>query len=527
MSESDNTIKLTGENFSDTGSDEEKDSPVKININIKDKNSGLETSESESESEEYILKPKKLLRISISNDSNLINSKSSDANKEILTPNDVINEYYKLKEKFETEMNINKRKIINNPSLSNREKRSEYLKLMPKCVNCKRPSKKGNFFSITYYPADDKVPEHRVFKAICGDLANPCNLHIELNKGIHQSLDEELDAISNEIKEAKNNIINDKNKLLFGLITTETAIENFDSNKEYITSLTSIYENYLDMWNKEVNNPTKKVELDEALVQSYKSIGDIKDCIKKMNNMNDTQFAIDAATIYHTTLEPLLNKIRQLKYKVNEVSNDDNNYCRLIQKKYKTDDILVSAYSSKVVAYDVGLKAMKPRKNQTDLFETQKELTIEIKPQTGEVLDEPIIGQGIDGIEWHTDEYKDLWSHLPTALKTEFKTNIDWMKEFMHKCVNERITHGPQWNGCRLTTPPNLVIPPRKMENGQYDFGVSIYNKSFNKQPKSLQNTYLSFYKEDPQTKDKNYNMLIDAMNSLVEKEINFGRGFF
>ncbi len=39
--------------------------------------------------------------------------------------------------------------------------------------------------------------------------------------------------------EAEN--INDKNKLLFGLITTESALENFDNNKTYISELTSIY----------------------------------------------------------------------------------------------------------------------------------------------------------------------------------------------------------------------------------------------------------------------------------------------
>ena len=43
----------------------------------------------------------------------------------------------------------------------------------------------------------------------------------------------------------------------------------------------------------------------------------------------------------------------------------------------------------------------------------------------------------------------------------------------------------------------------------------------------SLKNTYLTFYKEDPQTKQKNYNMLIDALNRLVEKEGNFGRAIF
>lgn len=522
MSQSDNIINLTRENVSDTESDEENNTPIKINI--KDKKPHLEMSESESESEEYVLKPKKKLRIDI-------NAKTGDKNDEILNLQDVINEYYKLKQKFENEMNTNKRKIINNPTLSNREKRSEYLKLMPKCVNCKRPSKKGTIFSITYYPADDNIPEHRVFKAICGDLANPCNLNIELNIGIYQQLDQEIDTISNEIKEAKNNIINDKNKLLFGLITTETAIKNFDDNKDYISDLTSVYEKYLDIWNKEVDNHEKKMELDEALVQSYESINNIKECIKKMNENNDKQFAIDAANIYHTTLQPLLNKIIQLKYRVNIVFNDDNNYCRLIQKKYKTDDILISGYNDKIVAYDVGLKAMGPKKKLQSLSKPT-EISIKITTPgetetTSEIDDEPVIGEGIDGIEWHTNEYKYLWSNLPVELKTEFKTNIDWMNEFMHKCVNERINHGPQWNGCRLTTPPNLVIPPRKMENGQYDFGVSIYNKSFSKLPKSLQDTYLTFYREDPQTKEKNYNMLIDAMNSLVEKDVNFGRGFF
>jgi hypothetical protein len=101
------------------------------------------------------------------------------------------------------------------------------------------------------------------------------------------------------------------------------------------------------------------------------------------------------------------------------------------------------------------------------------------------------------------------------------------MKDFMYKCLNAKIIEGTKFNGCKLPTPPNLIIPPREMQNGNYDFGVSIYNTAFNKQPESLQKTYLTFYKEDPTTKEKNYEMLEDAMNSLVEKEVDFGRGFF
>jgi hypothetical protein len=466
--------------------------------------------------------------------------------KEIPSVKDALNEFFRLKEQFENQNNVNKIKIINNPTLSKREKKSKYLKLMPKCVNCKRPSKKGTLFSINYNPSNDKIDEYRTFKASCGDLADPCNLNIEINVGMIEPIDKSINSIQKEITDIKNEIINDKNKLLFGLITTETALENFDNNKSYIRDLTSIYESYLDIWNSKVDSPEKKSELDEALVQSYEVINNIKDCIKKMNENNDKQFAIDAVTIYYTTLEPLLKKIRQLKYKENMVLNDDSS-CKLIQKRYNLYDLTISGFTENVAAYDVGLKAKKPQKKKPALFivesdssaekesepSEEKEITIKIqkpgepKPTDEVEEDEPIIGQGKDGIAWNNPKYQYLWDRLPEKLKTEFKLNIDWMKEFMHKCVNERISHGPQWRGCKLTTPPNLVIPPRQMENGQYDFGVSIYNKAFNSQPKSLQNTYLTFYKEDPSTKEKNYNMLIDSMNSLVEKEVNFGRGFF
>jgi hypothetical protein len=194
------------------------------------------------------------------------------------------------------------------------------------------------------------------------------------------------------------------------------------------------------------------------------------------------------------------------------------------------------------VKYDVGMQAKVAKKKKPALIiidsddemdDSSKEMTIKIKEPdqpkpTNEIPhDEPIIGQGVDGIDWHLEEYKKLWSKLPPKLKTEFKLNIDWMKDFMYKCLNSKQKGGVQFNGCRLPTPPNLIIPPRVMPNGQYDFGVSIYNTAFIKLGKSLQQTYLTFYKEDPTTKAKDYNMLINAMNNLVEKEVDFGRGFF
>ena len=49
----------------------------------------------------------------------------------------------------------------------------------------------------------------------------------------------------------------------------------------------------------------------------------IKECIKKMNETDNVQFARDAANIYANTLKPLLEKIRHLKYNEYTVLHND------------------------------------------------------------------------------------------------------------------------------------------------------------------------------------------------------------
>jgi len=462
---------------------------------------------------------------------------------------DALNEYFKLKNKFETQMITIKKKIINNPTLSNREKRSEYLKIMPKCINCKRPSKKGTIFLTDFHLGEDDnlFTSYRVLKASCGDLADPCNLDIQIKLDYIESLESTLNELKNEIKDYKNKIINDKNKLLFGIIDTEKAIDNFEENKSIIETITTTYEIYLDNINNIIDNPDKKLELDDSLVLSYNLINEIKLCIKKMNENNESKYADDAASIYVTTLKPLLDKIRHLKYSENMVfHDDDNNTCRLIQNKNSINDLnSTGSTGNQVLKFNIGYQAKRPKKKPLLIIESDesidekvpdkegKELTIKIqepgvpKPTKEIPPDEPIIGQGDDGIDWNIEEYKYLWSKLPPKLKAAFKLNIDWMKDFMYNCVNAKQREGIKYNGCRLTTPPNLIIPPKEQSNGLYDFGVPIYNTVFNKQSKSLQQTYLTLYKVDPNTKQKNYKMFEDAMNSLVENEVDFGRGFF
>lgn len=290
---------------------------------------------------------------------------------------ETLNEYFKLKVKYETQIAANKKKIINNPTLSNREKRQEFLKLKPKCINCKRPG--GTKFQTIYFEETDKLEAYREYSATCGIVAEPCNLNIKIQMGKVELLPNLLNTLQKEITDIKNHVIDDKNKLLFGYLTTEEALVQFDELKDDISFYTSFYDAYLENYNNLVDNNKKNAELDEAISNYYIQIEQIKTCIKKMNETNNTQYARDAVNIYNSILYPLITKIRGLKYNENMVWRDeDTNTCHLIQNKYSIQNLSYSSFTDKVISYNVGLEipinpqVEQPKKKPPLIIETDE-----------------------------------------------------------------------------------------------------------------------------------------------------------
>jgi hypothetical protein len=268
-----------------------------------------------------------------------------------------INEFYKLKNKYEIELFKKKKTIINNVTLSSKEKKNEFKKLKPKCINCKRPG--GTLFSVKFFPGKD---EYREFRAVCGIVSDPCNLNITVQTGKYNLLPVVLEDIETEIQNNKKSIIDDKNRLLFGLMTTETALKNFEEIKDYIADLTSLLETYLDEYNSITDNLEKKTLLKESITKSYFYIEEIKLALKKFNEEDNTQYVRDAVNIYLNTLNPLLNKISELKYKENTVYyNENDNTYNLMQNQYTSQSLEFTYFNNKVLSYDVGLKAIIPK----------------------------------------------------------------------------------------------------------------------------------------------------------------------
>jgi len=443
---------------------------------------------------------------------------------------EALNEYFKLKLKYEGQIMANKKKIMNNITLSNKEKRSEFLKLKPKCTNCKRPG--GTIFKTTFFEDIEKADTYREHSATCGIIADPCNLNIKIQMGKVELLPELLNYMEKDIKEYKNEIIDHKNKLLFGYLTTDEALKKFDDLKDTITTYTSLYEQYLEHYNKIVDNEDKKEEINESITETYIQIDQIKECIKKMNETNNVQYARDAVNIYNTTLLPLLSKIRNLKYNESMVyHNDDTNTCNLIQNRYSIFNLSFTSFQNRVVKFNVGYEAPSKKKplliieSSDTLEEQEKEEEKEKEKEEEEVQMipriEPTYGEGKDGISWNNSNYTNLWNKLPNELKTALRSNHEWISEFMYNCVNSRSKN----ESCKFTEPPNLIIPPNTLPNGNYDFGNNTYNDIFNKVPNSMKDTYLTMYNE----KDgiKNYDMLRNSVNELVSKELKFNKGNF
>ena len=427
-------------------------------------------------------------------------------NIELPNNKDALNEYFKLKLKYEKENMLNKKRIMNNSDLSKREKRSEYLKLKPKCINCKRPG--GTKFENIYFPSNDKEDSHRQYSAICGIIADPCNLRIKISVGNVELLPTLLNEMQSGIKDLKNDIIDNKNKLLFGYLTSEEVLPKFEELQEQISEFSALYESYIETYNELVDNDQKKNELNESITESFYKIEEIKECIKKMNETNKVEYARDAVTIYTTVLQPLLDKIKTLKYNENMVwHNPYTKTCNLIQNRYSIENLSYASYNDNVVSFEKGLKTSKKDKNKN------------VAPEEVIINNEPIYGK--DDITWSNPEYSDLWKEMPSRLKNALRTNPEWMKDFMANCVTARKNKKP----CTITAPKDLKLPPELMPNGQYNFGIKIYNDAFNKLPKQSQETYFTLkVKRNDGTDD--WSQLVDALNDLVSKEIGF-KGYF
>jgi hypothetical protein len=278
-------------------------------------------------------------------------SKENSRSKSKISVDEVMNEYYKLKAKYETDYHEKYIKpILKANDKSKREKRLEYQKL-PKaeCINCKRNV--GSIFTIE----KDTENYARTFIAKCGDLSDPCPLNINFNYTFRDELSRELLKTENDIDEIKNKIIIDKNNMMFGYVAQAQALVNFEGDTTELKSITEsagfIMEINIQLNDNPVKNDLIKKNEDKL---GMEFLLPFKDMIKTFDQTGNTEVMNKAVKLYVDEIVPLATTIRNLKYEVNYVDflekkdNDDpdekGDLYILVQKKNNLQNLEYTLY---------------------------------------------------------------------------------------------------------------------------------------------------------------------------------------
>lgn len=277
-----------------------------------------------------------------------------DQNKKNQKINEAVDQFYKLKNEYETNFYEKYVKPILNSGQSRREKKTQYQKLpKPKCINCGR-----NVGSIFTIKGDAKELTHK-YTAKCGDITAPCPLNIAIitpsTEPYEQSLQD--DALSTgSLNTLKKSIIKAKNDLMFGYLKEEEAFELFQKLTSELKADTDLFDYTLNQYIIQCDNPEKQELLKKKQVEFELQIAEFKDMIKEFNKTNDEKQIHSAVEFYINAITPQWKEIEHIKYAYNKVEIIDGKYT-LIQKKNTLEQLEFSYNDPVLQSFVVGMKS--------------------------------------------------------------------------------------------------------------------------------------------------------------------------
>jgi Leucine-rich repeat (LRR) protein len=224
--------------------------------------------------------------------------------------NEALNEYFRLKNKYETDFKNAKRTVYKNEPNKKIAKQA-VLQVKPKCIKCKRPV--GTIFSRH----DSR------YEAICGDATNPCSLDIQLFPGFLAPLQYIFDTVKDDFDEVKDTIIKQKLDTLFNYISEEQSVSMFKKEIELYNEYSSLYKQYLDKYNDLYNNEPRNTLLKTKLERLFKLTESNRKLLDEYNKTNNYEFLKAAVDLQKNKIIPETHNIRMLKHQIMEMLRSD------------------------------------------------------------------------------------------------------------------------------------------------------------------------------------------------------------
>ena len=231
-----------------------------------------------------------------------------------------LEKFYKLKNKYNEKINREKQRLLSNPDLSRKERRTRFNQKVNVCINCK--NKGGTIFETNkdYY------------RITCGNTEKPCSINLYF-KRIHKDvvnniLLQQIDIL----KQLKEKIIKIKLDYMLGFLTEEDSIVNFNTLKKELSDTYEKYRELLESYVKTTNNTENLDEIKIKKDEKLKYINEIKSRVEKYRFNNNYSEIKEIVEIYSNDLVKIIDEIKGLEYKNYYIYTDSIDNKHILQK---------------------------------------------------------------------------------------------------------------------------------------------------------------------------------------------------
>ena len=253
-----------------------------------------------------------------------------------------LDEYYRLKNNYDTVIKKKKNNILKDENLSMKQKREKYKLLKFRCINCERNVN-------TMFDINDGV-----LTAICGDKIAPCKLNIKINRGKYLDIRTLIDVFESGANDTKEKIISTKLDLLFGYKNEQSTIQKFTELKKELEADLETTAEYVTTFLGIITNQKNQENLQSKMKMFYHNINTIKSTMKEFDETGVLQLIKDVISLYTTELKPLLIDINRLQYQNKTIEEYSDQTSHLIREVYTLSSLLVPFSDPSIESFEIG-----------------------------------------------------------------------------------------------------------------------------------------------------------------------------
>ena len=222
-----------------------------------------------------------------------------------------IEDYYKLKNEYDTKIDKQRKKIRNDKTLNKQERRRKMLEIVPKCINCGKPG--GTKFSVN----------KTILRCVCGNTSQPCGLNIEVNRGNFEDISTTYNFLTNESESIKQNIIRTKLDLLFNYTSEEETITKFDELREEYKSIETAIMEMQEQFEQVILGKKNTEEIIEAKQNLYDYKKELSDLAKQYADSGNEALIQEMIEVYIGKIRPEAEKLRGFQYAASMIECSD------------------------------------------------------------------------------------------------------------------------------------------------------------------------------------------------------------